>query len=84
MREPGHITHTDSPNVVPKGNKSTGRYMNMQWQSVWLVLACAPPDAHFIPLSHYKQKNKTNEPRRYLIKSLLLGRNNAAAYCFSD
>ena len=49
MREPGHITHVDSPYIVPRGDKSAAGDMNMQWQSVWLVLACMPPDAQFIP-----------------------------------
>lgn len=72
MREPGHITHIDSPYIVPSGDKSALGDMNMQWQSVWLVLACVPPDARFIPLLHSKQKNKSNEPQHYLIKSFVL------------
>lgn len=82
MREPGHITHVDSPYIVPRGDKSALGDMNMQWQSVWLVLACMPPDAQFIPLPHSKQKNKTNEPQHYLIKSFLLSTKKCSSAFF--
>lgn len=72
MREPGHITHVDSPYIVPRGDKSAPGDMNMQWQSVWLLLARMHTDAQFIPLPHSKQKNKTNEPQHRLINSILL------------
>lgn len=69
MREPGHITHVDSPYIVPRSDKSALGDMNMQWQSGWLVPACMAPDAQFIPLLRSEQKNKTNEPRHCLITS---------------
>lgn len=72
MRESGHITHVDSPYIVPRGSKSDGGDMNMQRQSARLVPACVLPGAQFIPLAHFKQKNKTNEPRHHLINSVLL------------
>lgn len=72
MRELGHITHIDSPYIVPRGDKSALGDMNMQWQSVWLVPACMAPDAQFIPLPHFEQKNKTNEPQQHLINTVLL------------
>lgn len=84
MREPGHITHVDSPYIVPRGDKSALGDMNMQWQSVWLVLACMLPDAQFIPLPHSKQKNKTNEPQHYLITSVLLSTKKNIAVHFSE
>lgn len=80
MRELGHITHVDSPYIVPRGDKSAPGDMNMQWQSVWLVLACMLHDAQFSPLPHSKQQNKTNEAQHDLINTILLSTKNVVVH----
>lgn len=87
MRERGHITHVDSPYIVPRSDKSALGDMNMQRQLVWLVLACVqppsrplslpsctvyPPTSHQPMMPRSKQKNKPNEPQHHVIKRVLL------------